>query len=441
MITYVHALEIDKDKCMGRRACLRVCPTDAIRVKDGKVSINPELCIDCGECITACPEGAIQARTDSWADTEKFKFKVAIVTPTLFGQFPMSITPIDIINGMHAIGFDAVYDLSIESEIYFRALQDYLREYKGPLPLISSMCPTVVRLIQVAYPNMVGQVTPLQPPREIAGREVKKYYSKKHGIDENEIGAIYITPCPAKMVSIRQPAEGTSSNLDLALGMRDIYNPLLAAITKHKKEHGDTAEILPDDRLNTSLYLSLAITGGLSRALRQKRYITVAQLPHIVQVIEDLEMGKIRNIDFLECFSCTGGCIGGALNVDNRFVVRAKLQKLVEVIDREERSVEDIVDERYEKGSYYLHQPLKPRKISTGTGSIIEQIERVKNREKFIKNLPGIDCGLCGAPSCAVFADDVAQRKSEPEECVLISPEKLKKLRDFYNILDNPDSD
>jgi len=433
MIDGLYAIEIDHEKCKGRLACIRICPTQAMRYRKSRLEINPVLCIDCGDCITECPEGAIRARTDPWDTLKRFKFKVAIVSPVLFSQFPRTITPYDIVHGLLAMGFDAVYDLSLESEIYFKAVKDYLEEYDGPLPLISSNCPVVIRLIQVSYPNMVEQVTPIQPPRDIAARTVKKKYSERFGLKETEVGAIYISPCPAKIAAIKAPAEHAASYLDLALGIRDIYNPLLLAITKVKGASGAEKPVLPRDELRSMLYLNLAITGGLSHALQQKRFISVAQLPNIENIFGDIEKGKIKNIDFLECFSCTGGCIGGSLTVDNRFVALSKLQKVIEFIEREKRNVDEIMDEHYQKGAYFLEKPLKPREIvHTESLSIIEQIERVKKREDFFRKLPDINCSLCGAPTCEAFATDVTNGTAEPEDCVLMSDRKMKELREFY---------
>jgi ferredoxin len=150
-----------------------------MRVRDGKVKVSSSLCIDCGNCLTVCPSGTIKPRTDSWEQVEKFPFKVAVVSPTLFAQCPPAITPADIADGLLAIGFDAVHDVSIETELYHLATQDYLDDYDGPLPVISAICPVVVRLIQVSYPDMVDQIMPIEPPREIAGLEVKRIYSER----------------------------------------------------------------------------------------------------------------------------------------------------------------------------------------------------------------------------------------------------------------------
>lgn len=434
MTTFVHALEFDTARCDGRLACIRVCPTDAMRVRNGKVRVSSSLCIDCGNCLTVCPSGTIKPRTDSWEQVEKFPFKVAVVSPTLFAQFPPAITPADIVDGLHAIGFDAVHDVSIESELYHLATQDYLDDYDGPLPVISALCPVVVRLIQVSYPDMVDQIMPIEPPREIAGLEVKRIYSEREGIPPEDIGAIYISPCPAKIVSIKQPAEGGPSNLDIAIAINELYNPLLAAITRKEKDLKAGRTKSGEFRLRSDLFLNLAVTGGQSRALRQSRPMSVAHLPNIIRIFEDIEKGKLRTIEFLECYSCIGGCIGGAFTVDNRFVARAKIFRMLEGIDRTD-DIKAEAEKRYIKGEHLIQQPINPRPIKSRDVSFKEKIRRVKVQERYSDLLPGVDCGLCGAPTCEVFAADVANGYAKPEECVFLDRERLEKLKEVYGIV------
>ena len=67
--------------------CIKRCPTQAIRVRHGKATIISERCIDCGECIRICPHHAKTAKSDPIADIEKFKYKIALPAPSLYGQF------------------------------------------------------------------------------------------------------------------------------------------------------------------------------------------------------------------------------------------------------------------------------------------------------------------------------------------------------------------
>ena len=56
---YKHSVRLDKRKCLGCTSCIKVCPTEAIRVQMGKAKIMEDSCIDCGRCITACPHHAM----------------------------------------------------------------------------------------------------------------------------------------------------------------------------------------------------------------------------------------------------------------------------------------------------------------------------------------------------------------------------------------------
>jgi NAD-dependent dihydropyrimidine dehydrogenase PreA subunit len=139
MSQYFHSIRIDPEKCSGRMKCLRMCPTQAIRVRDGKAEIIEEKCIDCGECITVCPHNAIIPLTDPFGESSRFRHTVVMPSPALYAQFGREILPEKILAGIKKLGFDDAFDLSFTcGEVSF-AIQEYLREYKGPKPLISTV--------------------------------------------------------------------------------------------------------------------------------------------------------------------------------------------------------------------------------------------------------------------------------------------------------------
>ncbi len=52
-------MKVDKEKCLSCGACIAMCPTQAISMKNGKAEINKKKCIKCGTCMQICPVGAI----------------------------------------------------------------------------------------------------------------------------------------------------------------------------------------------------------------------------------------------------------------------------------------------------------------------------------------------------------------------------------------------
>jgi len=79
-----HALGIRKEICIGCSRCLRVCPTEALRVKDGKASLHPEWCIDCGECFNVCPVKAVVVEDDDIAQIFNYKHRILLVPSVFF---------------------------------------------------------------------------------------------------------------------------------------------------------------------------------------------------------------------------------------------------------------------------------------------------------------------------------------------------------------------
>src|SRR5512137_2335643 len=105
---YYHAIQIISDNCTGCTSCVKVCPTEAIRVRNGKAEIDPTRCVDCGNCVTICKFHAILPKSDNLDIIHNFKYKVAILSSAYAGQFTEDIPYPTAKKALLELGFDEV---------------------------------------------------------------------------------------------------------------------------------------------------------------------------------------------------------------------------------------------------------------------------------------------------------------------------------------------
>jgi len=396
---------------------MRHCPTQAIRVRDnGKAIISEELCVDCGICISVCPVGAIVPIADPITEISHFKHKVVVPSPVLYSQFESSIHPHIIHLALKKLGFDTVVDVATSSAALARALVKCMEKYHGRHPLISSHCPSIVRLIQVKYPDLVELVVPLDVPREVTAREIRKNLPAKLGLKPEDIGVIYIATCPAKIVSIKQPAEKVRSGFDGAISIMDAYSVLLPHVMAIKEEF-DESQVAEDFSFNAGW----VTMGSITRSAKMENWLAVSGLDHVIQILDDIENSRLRNIDFVEALACMLGCIGGPLNVENPYVARTnsikqreKYEKLIDVDDED-------VDKKFEDGYYFFKNPILPRPTAYFDTDLETSIKRIKERDKVHRKLRQIDCGCCGAPTCMAFAEDFVRGEAKLTDCIFLA--------------------
>jgi iron only hydrogenase large subunit-like protein len=417
---HYHSIRFDASACHGCMACLRVCPTQAIRVRRGHAVMLEDRCIDCGECIKVCAKNAVVPLTASPSGLGGYDYTVAIPSPALYTQFDGEVTPGTILQALRNSGFDEAATLSWSCGAVTHAIELYFAEYRGPGPLISSFCPSVVRLVQIKYPELVDQLLPVLSPREVAAREAKRKAAADTGLPLDRIHAVYVTPCPAKMVSIVDHPGMEASYIDSAVGISDLF-PLLAPVIREvQTSHAKVPET------ETAAGLGWAFSINLPSTLPAEDTLSVWGLPNVLRILDDIDKGKLQRYTFVECHACFEGCVSGALTVENPYVARARALRLQQSLPKR-----DLVDAaemraRHERGEFRTTVPFAVRPPSPLGRDIVTAIARMQERDGIAAGLPGIDCGACGSPTCATFAEDVVLREATLSQCVVLRQTQLE---------------
>ena len=276
MEKYYHSVKLDKDKCVGCTSCIKRCPTEAIRVRDGKASIIAERCIDCGECIRICPHYAKIAVTDMMSSIRAYKYKIALPAPALYGQFKRLQTVENVYTALREIGFDEVYDVARGADIVTVATRNYIEKNSGtvPKPLISSACPTIMRLIQVRFPTLLDNILPLMAPMEVAAREARKAFCEAHYVKPEHVGVYFITPCAAKMTATHSPLGFEKSEVTGCLSMTEVYGMLSMQMAR-KKDADKTNKAPRIPQMPTPFGVGWAAAGGEAQALGAGNFLAV----------------------------------------------------------------------------------------------------------------------------------------------------------------------
>lgn len=411
MNTYEHSVYLDVSKCNGCTTCLKHCPTEAIRIKDNHAVINGDRCIDCGECIRVCPHSAKKAVCNKLSDMDKFKYKIALPAPTLYGQFD-NLDDVDyVLDGLLKLGFDDVFEVSAAAELVSAYTRNYMKKEGIKKPLISSACPAVIRLICLRFPSLKENILPLLPPMEVAARLAREKALREHPeLKPEDIGVCFISPCPAKVSYVRNGFAGYESLVDVVVSIKDIYFQLIS-----KMKYGEDVKSLSSSGV---IGIGWASSGGESTAIFNEDYLAADGIDNCNKVLDQIENGNIPPLEFIELNACTGGCVGGVLTIQNPFIAKARLQGLRRYLPVSQNFIPKDEENSLPEELLFNDLPVY-RPISRLSDSMQESMRMMSEIQKLKTELPGIDCGSCGAPNCRAFAEDVVKGHTTLENCLI----------------------
>jgi ferredoxin len=390
-----------------------------MRIYGGEVRVRSELCIGCGECIRVCPWKAIAVRQDSWDDIRRNRNLLLTADPAFYVQTGSCGKAGFLSDSLAKMGFEDISEyISTAYDLAALAIAKQIgARKKGGSPLISTYCPAVVRLIQLNHPELVDYIAEVESPLEIGVGCWRKATGRSEKV-------ALIAPCPAMSQLQSAPTGRERSNFDHVFIIKQVIRNLI--------KEGAKVDELPDSFERNGRWLKWARQGGETRHVsamlgRPLHAIVAVGIRDVEEMLNELELGRLGCVEYLECRMCSQGCLGGVATSESRFTTLVRLQNLDVnwTLTPEERK--HLVS-LYETGIWRLSEPVRPRAQEALSEDIPTAMERLRKMNEFLTTLPGIDCGSCGRPSCRAMAADLARDEGEITDCIFKLKERITTL-------------
>lgn len=184
------------EKCIGCNKCIRSCPSVIANVAvEGRIEVNPDVCIACGACFDHCEHGARDYLDDTeafLADLKAGKKYSVIVAPAFIANYPKEYKKI--FGYLKSLGVQHIYPVSFGADITTWTYIRYIKE-TGRTGMISQPCPAVVNYIEKYQPELIPLLVPLHSPMMDEAIYLKEYQGVKEEL-------VFLSPCIAKKAEI-----------------------------------------------------------------------------------------------------------------------------------------------------------------------------------------------------------------------------------------------
>jgi hypothetical protein len=246
---------------------------------------------------------------------------------------------------------------------------------------------------------------------EVAADLAKKKAKQEHPeFRDDEIGVCFISPCPAKVSYVKNGFADYESKVDVVVPISDVYFRLINAMQMSDE---------PSSLSNSGVIgIGWASSGGEAAAIFNDSYLAADGIDNVIRVLDQIENGNIPPVEFIELNACIGGCVGGVLTIQNPFIAKARLQSLRRYLPVSCNFLEKGQDDVLPSDCAFKNLPLY-RPISRLSESMITSLRMMSEIQKLKEQLPGIDCGSCGAPNCRAFAEDVVKETAVLDDCLI----------------------
>ena len=232
----------DPNKCILCGNCVRVCSelqgvgalgfahrgSEAMVMPAFDREIATTDCVNCGQCRVFCPTGAISIRDNQeevWAALADPTVRVvAQVAPAVrvavgdaFGLTKGKSVMGKIVNVLHRMGFDEVYDTTFSADLtIMEESAEFLDRVKngGTLPLLTSCCPAWVKFVGEQFPDFKDNVSTCRSPQGMLSAVVKEYFRDPEKAEGKKTVMVSFMPCTAKKMEAKRANSYTEGEID-----------------------------------------------------------------------------------------------------------------------------------------------------------------------------------------------------------------------------------
>jgi iron only hydrogenase large subunit-like protein len=405
-------LSIDDGRCRNSYSCVRVCPVNAVEVRQQRAHplIHPERCIGCGLCYVSCSPRAIEFRNSIDEVKELLasgRKCAALIEPSIASEFDDITDYRKFVAMVRALGFTFVHEASFGVDLIANKYADLFSKAEGKY-YITANCPAIVKLIEKFHPDMTPNLAPLVSPMIATAMVVREI----HGSD---VAIIHIGPCiDAKDEARNHKDSKLIESVLTFIELRKMFDEFsiqerLVKMSEFDPPFGHWGALYP-------VPAGIIQAGGIKRDMVSSRVITASGKEDILDAINDFDKYADTIHHHFNLFFCHGCLLGPGMEhhrekFRRRALVSRYAEKRISMLDK---------DEWQNNLDKWLRLDFS-REFSPADQRIPEPPEEaIKEVLKIVgKNNPDeeLNCGACGYMSCRDFASTVAKGLAVPEMC------------------------
>lgn len=414
-------LKFKKANCKNCFKCLRECPVKAIGFKDGQAEILRSDCLICGHCLTVCPQNAKVVRDDTGIVKEAVKSGrrvIASVAPSFAAAFTTDFKAFS--DALKKFGFYTAEETSAGAVPVTRKYEQLIASRKMPC-VISSACPTIVKLIEKYHTGAMRYLAPVISPMTAHARMLKKRYKDCY--------VVFIGPCMSK----KDEELWEKDAVDCVITFEELEQWFKSEnVTFNDSDLPGSADF---DGNNARLYPT---AGGIVSAMRSRipgvNYITAEGIEKCRKILSELENNELEGL-FIEMSACSGSCMNGPcmskpesglLKAQKRIETFAKSRDISKPDLKENVDYNENLEEKFGialERRFTIKPVISPMPGERDIRAILEKTNKFTPDQE-------LNCGACGYATCREKAIAVFQGKAEVTMCMPYMRERAEYISD-----------